>query len=164
MQRCLQCGMPFCLAKRLFEQLDGAVESAELGEKGQRLGASRARRSRGHELERDCPWPHSFARGEMGPRRRDPTANPVRVRLGRRRTNGVLAELRGDDRSASSHRESSCPLERRGKLLIRLLRCKRPVAGAREGVVDDLGQAFVRARAERLGRRPGRARRQAVGA
>ena len=137
--------MPFCLAERLLEQRDGAVESAELGEEGQRFGASRARRSLGHELEHDCPWPHSFARGEMGPRRRDPAANPILVRLGRRRPNGVLAELRGDDRSASSQRESSRLLERRGKLFVRLLRCQRPVTGVRDGVVDDLGEAFVRA-------------------
>ena len=80
----------------------------------------------------------------MGPRRCDPAANSIRVRLSRRRTNGVLAELRGDDRSASSQRERSCALERRGKLVIRLLRCERAVASARERIVDDLGQAFVR--------------------
>ena len=138
--------MPFGLAERLLEQRDSAVESGR--DRRRRASASargRAWRSCSHELERDRPWPHSFARSEMGPRRCDPAANSIRVRLSRRRTNGVLAELRGDDRSASSQRERSCLLELRGELGVRLLRCKRAVASARERIVDDLGQAFVRA-------------------
>jgi hypothetical protein len=76
---------------------------------------------------------------------RDRTSVAIVARVGRRRSQGLLPELRCDDRSAARDRDTGCCLELRGDLGVRLFRCKRAMAGACEGVVDDLGKSSVRA-------------------
>ena len=145
MQQRLECSVPCRVVERLLEERGRALSSLELGEEEEGLGARRPRRRDGKKLVRECPRARSLSGSEVRASGGERAPMAILGRARGRRRQGMLPELRCGDRSAASDRYAGRRLELGGELGVRLLRRQRPMAGARERIVDDLGQALVRA-------------------